>query len=386
MSGGVDSAVAALLERERGAEVVGVTLKLWADPETDGAKACCSPEAVLGARAVAHSIDVPHLTLDLEEEFRRRVVGAFLSGYAAGATPNPCIVCNGEVRIAAMIDLAERLGATHLVTGHYARIVDDGSGPLLAPAADTAKDQSYMLAALPPALLDSGALPAHRAEQARGARDRRPPRPRGRPQAREPGPLLPRRPGQGAVPPPPRRPARARGRRPRPLGPRDRPPLRPPQLHRRPAPRDRRLGTGARSTCSPPTRTRTRSPSARREELAASAVRLRDAVLHRDGRTGRRGAPALPLDRGPGRDRSGGDRRSPRARASSSASRSSRRPPGRPRCSWPARRSSAMAPWPVSGLLACAWSWRSLAAALTQRENAVPFSPLTCFLLSPLQA
>ncbi len=154
MSGGVDSAVAALLERERGAEVLAVTLKLWADPETDGAKACCSPEAVLGARAVAHSLGIPHLTLDLEEEFRRRVVGAFLDGYGAGATPNPCIVCNGEVRIAAMVDLAERLGADYLVTGHYARIVEDGDGPLLAAASDSNKDQSYMLAALPPAMLD----------------------------------------------------------------------------------------------------------------------------------------------------------------------------------------------------------------------------------------
>jgi tRNA-specific 2-thiouridylase len=154
MSGGVDSAVAALLERERGAEVVGVTLKLWADPETDGAKACCSPEAVVGARALAHSLGIPHLTLDLEEEFRRRVVAEFVSGYAAGSTPNPCIICNGEVRIAAMVDLADRLGATHLVTGHYARIVDDGDGPLLAAASDKAKDQSYMLAALPPALLE----------------------------------------------------------------------------------------------------------------------------------------------------------------------------------------------------------------------------------------
>jgi len=153
MSGGVDSAVAALLERERGAEVVGVTLKLWADPDTDGAKACCSPEAVLGARSLAHSLGIPHLTLDLEEEFRSRVVAGFLSGYAAGTTPNPCIVCNGEVRIAAMVDLAERLGATHLVTGHYARIVEDGHGPLLAAAADENKDQSYMLAAMPPALL-----------------------------------------------------------------------------------------------------------------------------------------------------------------------------------------------------------------------------------------
>jgi tRNA-specific 2-thiouridylase len=153
MSGGVDSAVAALLERERGADVVGVTVKLWADPETDGAKACCSPEAVLSARALAHSLGIPHFTLDLEEEFRRRVVGRFVSGYAAGSTPNPCVLCNGEVRISAMVDLAERLGASRLITGHYARIVDDPDGPLLAAAADEAKDQSYMLAALPPQLL-----------------------------------------------------------------------------------------------------------------------------------------------------------------------------------------------------------------------------------------
>ena len=159
MSGGVDSAVAALLEQERGAEVVGVTLKLWADPQTDGAKACCSPEAVLGARSLAHSLGIPHLTLDLEEEFRRRVVAEFVDGYAAGSTPNPCIACNGEVRIAAMVDLAGRLGATHLVTGHYARIVDDGSGPLLAAASDENKDQSYMLAALPPGLLERVRFP-----------------------------------------------------------------------------------------------------------------------------------------------------------------------------------------------------------------------------------
>jgi tRNA-specific 2-thiouridylase len=153
MSGGVDSAVAALLARERGAEVVGITVKLWTDPETDGAKACCSPEAVLGARALAHQLGIPHFTLDLEEEFRRRVVGTFLSGYAEGRTPNPCVLCNGEVRLAAMIDLAVRVGASRLLTGHYARIVEDEFGPLLGAAADVAKDQSYMLAALPPELL-----------------------------------------------------------------------------------------------------------------------------------------------------------------------------------------------------------------------------------------
>jgi tRNA-uridine 2-sulfurtransferase len=159
MSGGVDSAVAALLERERGAEVVGVTVKLWADPETDGTKACCSPEAVLGARGLAHSLGIPHFTLDLEEEFRRRVVGRFVDGYAAGKTPNPCVLCNGEVRIAAMVDLAERLGADRLVTGHYARLVEDAEGPLLAGAADPAKDQSYMLAALPTELLGRLSFP-----------------------------------------------------------------------------------------------------------------------------------------------------------------------------------------------------------------------------------
>jgi tRNA-specific 2-thiouridylase len=153
MSGGVDSAVAALLAREEGAEVVGITVKLWADPETDGTKACCSPEAVLGARALAHQLGIPHFTLDLEEDFRRRVVDRFIGGYAEGSTPNPCILCNGEVRLAAMVDLAERVGAGRLLTGHYARIVEDGDGPLLAGAADQAKDQSYMLAALPPELL-----------------------------------------------------------------------------------------------------------------------------------------------------------------------------------------------------------------------------------------
>ncbi len=153
VSGGVDSAVAALCEREKGADVVAVTVKLWADPDTDGTRACCSPEAVLGARAVAHSLDIAHLTLDLEGPFRERVVARFLAGYAAGITPNPCVLCNGEVRIAAMVDLADRVGAERLVTGHYARVVDDGEGSLIAAGADPRKDQSYMLAALPPEVI-----------------------------------------------------------------------------------------------------------------------------------------------------------------------------------------------------------------------------------------
>ncbi len=154
LSGGVDSAVAALREREAGREVVAVTLKLWADQQTDGERSCCSPEAVLGARRVAHSLGVPHLTLDLESEFRTGVVGPFLRGYAEGRTPNPCVLCNGDLRLDAMIALADRLGADRLATGHYARIVDDGDGPLLAAAADPAKDQTYMLSGLRPGSLE----------------------------------------------------------------------------------------------------------------------------------------------------------------------------------------------------------------------------------------
>jgi tRNA-specific 2-thiouridylase len=153
LSGGVDSAVAALEERAGGAEVVAVTLKLWADQATDGERSCCSPEAVLRARRVAHSLGIPHLTLDLQDDFRAGVVDPFISGYAEGRTPNPCVLCNGDVRIDAMIALADRVGARALATGHYARIEDDGDGPLLARPADTAKDQTYMLSALRPTSL-----------------------------------------------------------------------------------------------------------------------------------------------------------------------------------------------------------------------------------------
>lgn len=148
LSGGVDSAVAALALRDDGREPVAITVKLWADPATDGTKACCSPEAVLSARNLAHSLGLAHFTLDLEESFRSRVVERFLDGYRNGTTPNPCIACNGSVRIDAMVELAERLGAGRLATGHYATVTRDGEGVLLAEAADPAKDQSYMLAGI----------------------------------------------------------------------------------------------------------------------------------------------------------------------------------------------------------------------------------------------
>jgi tRNA-uridine 2-sulfurtransferase len=159
MSGGVDSAAAAQLALDAGDEVVAVTLELWFDPATDGERSCCSPQAVTGARALAHRMGIPHVTLDLRQRFRKQVVDRFLDGYAAGLTPNPCVRCNGEVRFDAMFDLAEALGAARLATGHYARIARDRSGPLVRAAVDPRKDQSYMLAKLDPALLDRLSFP-----------------------------------------------------------------------------------------------------------------------------------------------------------------------------------------------------------------------------------
>jgi tRNA-specific 2-thiouridylase len=125
-----------------------VTLELWRDEENDAEASCCSADAVRLARTVAHQMGMPHITLDLREEFRAGVVDPFLAGYAAGETPNPCVGCNGHVRLDAMLDLASRLGCADLATGHYARVTDDG---LLRVAADPAKDQTYMLSGLAPA-------------------------------------------------------------------------------------------------------------------------------------------------------------------------------------------------------------------------------------------
>jgi tRNA-specific 2-thiouridylase len=177
MSGGVDSAVAALLVTREGAQAVGVTLELWADQENDGEASCCSAQAVRGAREVAHGLGLPHLSIDLRAEFRAGVVDPWLSEHGTGETPNPCVRCNGNVRLDAMLELARRLGAQTLATGHYARVVDghsssdtsdferpsagsvseeragtmeDPSTPLLRTATDRGKDQSYVLAALAP--------------------------------------------------------------------------------------------------------------------------------------------------------------------------------------------------------------------------------------------
>src|SRR6478735_9513416 len=157
MSGGVDSAVALL---RAGRDAVGVTLRLWLDPGGPTAeRACCSPDAVIRARETCHALGLPHVTLDLREDFRHAVVRAFVDGYAAGLTPNPCMRCNGAFRFDALATFAERIGAETLWTGHYARVVRRNGLHLVARGADASKDQSYMLATVDPARLDRVVFP-----------------------------------------------------------------------------------------------------------------------------------------------------------------------------------------------------------------------------------
>ena len=157
MSGGVDSAVTLL---RAAPNAVGVTLRLWQDPHGPSSeRACCSSEAVAAARSACHSLGVPHVTLDLREEFRQVVVDPFVAGYASGDTPNPCARCNGAFRFDALLAFAGRAGAEALWTGHYARVVERDGRLLVARARDTAKDQSYMLSTLDPAVLERVRFP-----------------------------------------------------------------------------------------------------------------------------------------------------------------------------------------------------------------------------------
>ena len=157
MSGGVDSAVAL---RRAGREAVGVTLRLWQDPAApDTERACCSPAAVAAARATCHALGVPHVTLDLREEFKHTIVDPFVDAYRDGETPNPCMRCNGAFRFDELVAFSMRAGADELWTGHYARIVERDGMKLVGRGVDPQKDQSYMLAAVDPSLLDRVRFP-----------------------------------------------------------------------------------------------------------------------------------------------------------------------------------------------------------------------------------
>ena len=146
MSGGVDSSVAAALLKEQGYDVIGMMLRLWSEEGKEDSNRCCTPDAMGLARRVAAKLDIPFYVVDAKEVFRETVVEYFLDGYARGVTPNPCLVCNRQIRWTFLLEHALALGAEYMATGHYVRTrrPADGRTELLR-AVDAAKDQSYVL-------------------------------------------------------------------------------------------------------------------------------------------------------------------------------------------------------------------------------------------------
>jgi tRNA-specific 2-thiouridylase len=153
MSGGVDSSATAALLLEQGFDVVGITLKLWPQDCVNRAEdKCCGPQAVSDARAVCNKLGVPYYLIDEAAEFQSKVIQYFADEYKAGRTPNPCVMCNQNLKFGRLIDRADQLGAQYIATGHFARIerTEDGSSTrhLLKRGRDLKKDQSYFLFSL----------------------------------------------------------------------------------------------------------------------------------------------------------------------------------------------------------------------------------------------
>jgi tRNA-specific 2-thiouridylase len=146
MSGGVDSSVAAARLCAQGYDVVGITLHLWDYPDDGSVKSrCCAPEDVHDARRVADLLGIPHYAFDRRELFQREVVRPFVDSYLDGQTPSPCVRCNRGVKMRELLQLADRLSAARVATGHYARILENGATFELHRGRDPGKDQSYFL-------------------------------------------------------------------------------------------------------------------------------------------------------------------------------------------------------------------------------------------------
>jgi len=146
MSGGVDSSVAAALLKQQGYDVTGMMLRLWSEPGREDSNRCCTPDSMAQARRVAGILDIPFYVIDAKEIFRETIVQYFLDGYARGETPNPCLLCNRQIRWTFLLNHALALGADFMATGHYVRKTKDESGRIkLLRAVDHSKDQSYVL-------------------------------------------------------------------------------------------------------------------------------------------------------------------------------------------------------------------------------------------------
>jgi tRNA-uridine 2-sulfurtransferase len=149
MSGGVDSSVAAGLLVQQGYDVFGIMLRLWSEPGAGKDNRCCTPDAMALARRVAAHLEIPFYPVGVQDVFREKVVAGFIQGYLDGVTPNPCLMCNRDIRWGVLYERAQLLGADFLATGHYARILRDPAGECqLSRGVDLHKDQSYVLSVL----------------------------------------------------------------------------------------------------------------------------------------------------------------------------------------------------------------------------------------------
>ena len=146
MSGGVDSSAAALVLKKKGYDVIGISMKLW-EGTSRAKKSCCSLEDFRDARRVADRIGIPYYVVNMQEEFLERVINPFISDYVEGKTPNPCVLCNSEMKFDLLLEKAAHLGADYLATGHYAIIEHDKGRNryILKKGRDESKDQSYFL-------------------------------------------------------------------------------------------------------------------------------------------------------------------------------------------------------------------------------------------------
>jgi tRNA-specific 2-thiouridylase len=160
MSGGVDSSVAAALLQQQGYEVIGMMMRLWSEPGSEVTNRCCTPDAMALARRVSAQLGIPFYAIDAQDVFRENVVQYFIDGYTQGITPNPCLVCNRQIRWEFLLNRALALGAEAMATGHYTRLSRVGQGPVqLLKAVDPAKDQSYVLHVLTQAQLVHALFP-----------------------------------------------------------------------------------------------------------------------------------------------------------------------------------------------------------------------------------
>lgn len=147
MSGGVDSSVAAILLKEEGYDIIGITLKTW-NYENIGIQnqtSCCSLDSINDARSLAVKLDIKHFVIDATKEFEEHIISDFVDEYLHGRTPNPCVLCNRHIKWDLLLEKAQQLNCDFLATGHYARLRYENSRYIVSKGNDLIKDQSYML-------------------------------------------------------------------------------------------------------------------------------------------------------------------------------------------------------------------------------------------------